>query len=415
MGKPKGVSFVLFLSLVLPICFVPSALSAPVSSEDDWPMFHHDAGHTSATNRSVAINEIEVLWKAHKGMGGSPIVANGYVYNGDQIFLRCFNASNGEEMWKQRRFGEGTGADYSPAFYGGYVYTACAAYDALSGAMFLNYSSYGGYGSPTVVNDIVYIGSLSRQSLFALNATTGEKIWDYKTAGQVNSSPAVIDGCVYFSSEDDNIYSVDALTGTKIWNYTVNDHLFYSSPVVVDERVYIGATDNFYCLNALTGIRIWNNSQTGLTAFSSACVANGVVYLSELRGQVFALDAITGEKIWNASKDWDPSSPAVAGGVVYVGDNHKILAFNSSTGTKIWNFTFPDAEGYLASTPAIVNNMIYACAESELYAFGIPTTSQSPPLTDEPLSTTWLIIAVVLVVLGCMVTVIYYKNKNTRF
>ena len=48
------------------------------------------------------------------------------------------------------------------------------------------------FGSPAVVNGIVYMGSLD-QYLYALNADTGVLVWKYKTGGQGDSSPAVVD------------------------------------------------------------------------------------------------------------------------------------------------------------------------------------------------------------------------------
>jgi outer membrane protein assembly factor BamB len=54
--------------------------------------------------------------------------------------------------------------------------------------------------------------------------------------------------------------------------------------------------------------------------YSSPAVAGGVVYVGSYDGHVYALDAKTGERLWRyQTGDEVVSSPAVAGGVVYVG------------------------------------------------------------------------------------------------
>jgi len=51
------------------------------------------------------------------------------------------------------------------------------------------------------------------------------------------------------------------------------------------------------------------------------------------------------------------SSPAVVGGVVYVGSaDNSVYALNASTGAKLWSFDTGNAVG---SSPAVVNDTIY--------------------------------------------------------
>ena len=76
---------------------------------------------------------------------------------------------------------------------------------------------------------------------------------------------------------------------------------------------------------------------------SSPAVQGGVVYIGSpnTQGYLFALNAHTGKQVWRhfiSAKGVD-SSPAVANGVVYVGsENNKpgVLALRASTGKKIW-------------------------------------------------------------------------------
>jgi outer membrane protein assembly factor BamB len=64
----------------------------------------------------------------------------------------------------------------------------------------------------------------------------------------------------------------------------------------------------------------------------------------------------------------EDSSPAVVGGVVYVGaDNGWVYALNASTGAKKWNYTTGDL---VRSSPAIAGGFIYLGSEDgKVYAF----------------------------------------------
>jgi outer membrane protein assembly factor BamB len=58
---------------------------------------------------------------------------------------------------------------------------------------------------------------------------------------------------------------------------------------------------------------------------SSPAVAGGTVYVGSFDDHLYAIDAETGQEQWRFETDeWVRSSPAVAGGTVYVGsfDGH---------------------------------------------------------------------------------------------
>jgi hypothetical protein len=142
-------------------------------------------------------------------------------------------------------------------------------------------------------------------------------------------------------------------------------------------------------------------------------------------GGVYALNASTGAQIWKATGG-SHSSPAVAGGVVYIGDSIQIVAFNASTGTKIWNYTFPPSEYYGISSPAIADGVVYAGNGLALYAFGtpivtpsplppqepFPTTTPSPLPPQEPFPTTCVAVVIVSVVVGVETSCLLQKCKR---
>jgi outer membrane protein assembly factor BamB len=399
-----------FLSLILmSMLMVTLFLELPshaVVSEDDWPMFHHDLARTGYST-SPAVTTPVVLWTSPKEYGGSPVVANGYIYLLDLDHLYCFSVSDGHQVWNQSL---PSGLPNScPAVCGGYVYTPLTAYNASTGELVLNYTDYQGYSSPTVAEGIIYFGSVFGKSLFALNATTGSKIWNYTTEGKVTSSPAIADGRVYFESWDGNIYALDALTGTKIWDYSLNapSYNMDSSPTIVDGRVYVGAHENIYCLDALTGNKMWNYSISGVR--SSPAVANGYVYVGD--DKTYAFNASSGAQVWNATEG-SSFAPAVADGLVYVSDSVRIVGFNVSTGNEVWNYTFSPTVNYADSSPAIVDGVVYAAGGDAIYAFGASTISPSPLPSQEPFPTTLIIATVVIVAVAGIGLLVYFKKRK---
>jgi outer membrane protein assembly factor BamB len=81
-------------------------------------------------------------------------------------------------------------------------------------------------------------------------------------------------------------------------------------------------------LDAATGAELWRFTAL-YYVHSSPAVANGVVYVGESWLHIYALDAATGAKLWSYDTgDFVESSPAVADGAVYVGsEERRIYAF----------------------------------------------------------------------------------------
>jgi polyvinyl alcohol dehydrogenase (cytochrome) len=147
-------------------------------------------------------------------------------------------------------------------------------------------------------------------------------------------------------------------------------------PAVVGGVVYFPDWGgNLQALNAATGSVLWRTqlSTYGLPANtiarSSPAVVGGVLYIGTLTGAwLLAIDAPTGKLIWKTSLDAQPhaiitGSPTVAAGVVYIGIasteegvaslagskccsfRGSVAAVNATTGTVIWK-TFTTPQNY---------------------------------------------------------------------
>ena len=125
--------------------------------------------------------------------------------------------------------------DWWPTFHHDPTHTGDSTSTApLSNQLLWNYTTGNSinYSSPTVLNGVVYFGSVDHY-VYALNAATGAYIWSYKTGGAVDSAPAVANGVVYVGSDDHNVYALNAATGSKIWSYGTGGGV-ESSPAVVN-------------------------------------------------------------------------------------------------------------------------------------------------------------------------------------
>jgi outer membrane protein assembly factor BamB len=98
---------------------------------------------------------------------------------------------------------------------------------------------------------------------------------------------------------------------------------------------------------------------TGDEVWSSPAVAGGIVYVGSDDKKVYALDALAGTVIWTKTTgDRVRSSASVTGGVVYIGsDDNKVYALDALTGSTIWTATLGD--NVENSSPLVANGMVY--------------------------------------------------------
>jgi outer membrane protein assembly factor BamB len=117
-----------------------------------------------------------------------------------------------------------------------------------------------------------------------------------------------------------------------------------------------------------TNQTLWNHA-TGSYVESSPAVVGGIVFVGSDDGKVYALNASTGALVWNyTTGGYVYSSPAVAGGIVYVGSlDDKVYALNASTGALMWNYK---TGSWVASSPAVAAGIVYVGSnDGRVYAF----------------------------------------------
>jgi len=298
-------------------------------------------------------------------VGSSPVVANGVVYIGSGRGVYGLNAESGVKLWSftaDSSVGSPAVA-YGLVFIGsedGWLYGIDAGKGTLVWKRDIGTYVGAEITAPAVEKGIVYVGvgMYEGATIYALHAKTGRTVWKRENSW-INTEAAIANGIVYFGELCCEFYAFDANTGAVLWSVYLD-----SSPAVANGVVYAGAN----ALDARTGTLLWSHS--GVEVFGAPAVADGVVYFAAYN--LYAFNAKTGAKVWRRPLGYYPSysSPAVAGGVVYLGsDDHNLYAFNAKTGAKLWSYETGDV---VVSSPVVVNGMVYVGSlDGKLYAFGL--------------------------------------------
>ncbi len=157
-----------------------------------------------------------------------------------------------------------------------------------------------------------------------------------------------------------------------------------ASPAVVNGVMYVDAdfyAENahyLYALDANTGTQLWRQSRGTKQSPSSPAVANGLVFIGDLDNNLYAFNARTGAPAWTfttGNSVW--SSPTVANGIVYIisGDGN-MYALDAATGTQLWVKTVFQFGTYSTGNPAVAGGVVYIPAGTSgasLYAVDAKT------------------------------------------
>jgi polyvinyl alcohol dehydrogenase (cytochrome) len=115
---------------------------------------------------------------------------------------------------------------------------------------------------------------------------------------------------------------------------------------------------------------------TGGDVSARAAVVSGIAYFPDWAGNIYAVNASTGTAVWShqlsdyglAAGTVSRTSPAVSGGVVYIGTQYNatgptgwLLAINASTGNLVWKVQ-PDTSNsipVITASPVVFDGVVY--------------------------------------------------------
>jgi outer membrane protein assembly factor BamB len=268
------------------------------------------------------------------------------------------------------------------------------------------YNQTGGqtYGSPAVVDGVIYIGGGNGMNAFYAN--NGTLKWRTNTIADpggfgVSSSPAVDNGYVFYGG--DRIYCLWANNGTIKWTVLTNDgpQDIYGdgTPTVANGKVFMPADDyRLYCIDQETGTVIWKTQQfsgggSNYGLFGAPAVVNGHVYISACNGVVYKLDengqpapplnAVINHTFGMAYASY--TAPVVANGRVFVGcgysglsSNNRFYALDATDLSLIWEF-YPGSGTSFFNSASFYNNRIYIPSrDSNLYCLDAMSAGPTP-------------------------------------
>jgi len=351
---------------------------------DDASMFRGNLQHTGVYGGTGVQKFNRIKWKFHTNglVISSPAVANGMAYVGSTDgSLYAVDLESGKQKWK---FPTQVRVTSSPAVDHGLVYFESYdgnfyALDAISGQLKWKFQTGGEkrfaarhiHGIEPAAESMpypfdFYLSSLALWSgsvyfnsgdgkLYALDANSGTLKWKFQAGNVVHASPAIANGILFIGSWDSYFYALDASTGKEKWRFkTGEDPEIYnqvgiqSSAAVMDGVVYFGCRDsNFYALDAATGQKIWAFNNKGSWVITSPAVEDRRVYFATSdSGLLYALDAKSGTPVFSLKYKWPMfSSPALAGGMLYIGSHQgKLIAVDLKTQKQVWEFKTDGSE-----------------------------------------------------------------------
>ncbi len=168
------------------------------------------------------------------------------------------------------------------------------------------------FATPTVVGDLVYVGSCSG-ILFALDRHSGEPRWsqDVRPQGRSTSfhgDPVVIDSMFIIGTDGGTVDSTfgqicafDLASGRALWKHSTTDGIVSDICRAGDRVLAITRADSLLCLDVASGRLVWSYRGDGPlyeVAYRSPAVAGGRVFFGGSDGTVHALDAGTGRVLW---------------------------------------------------------------------------------------------------------------------
>lgn len=297
-------------------------------------------------------------------------------------------------------------------------------------------------GSPLLVGDLIFtvtgngvdeghinVPSPLAPSFIAVDKNTGELAWEDASPGDgilhgswSNPAYGKIGGKeqVIFPGGDGVLYSFEPKTGKLIWKFDMNpkDSVWelggagtrnnvISTPVVHDGLVYCGVGQDpehgegighWYAIDPAgkTGditntATVWHHGGEDFRrTMSTAAIADGILYIADLSGFVYALDAKTGAQHWMYdafAAIW--GSALVADGKVYIGDEDGDIAVLKAGKGKDGEpelLAEVNVGAAVYTTPVVEDGVLYIVSRNKLWAIeeGARPQPKAPPKPATP-------------------------------
>ena len=358
------------------LLFVFTAIHAQDTPAENWSQFRGNHQLTGVSQSNVPTT-LKPLWTYEAGgsIESSAAIVGGTVFVGtEKGELVALSLENGNVYWKYST-GSSIG-ESSPAYSGGVVYIG-----DLGGTLHAVNASDGKQvwtaktgseikSSPVVYGDRVLIGSYD-EHLYCFSARNGSVLWKFRTQGPVHATPGIASGMAFIAGCDEVFRAIRISDGKEVFSVSSGAYTG-ASPALRSGMAYYGTFNN-EVLGVSLGKRdiVWRyeHPQRKFPFYSSAAVTPSRVVVGGRDKLVHGLTP-SGKTAWAfATRARGESSPAIAGGRVYVGSNDgRFYVLALTNGAKLWEF---NAGGALSASPAIANGrIVIGSQDGRLYCFG---------------------------------------------
>ena len=241
------------------------------------------------------------------------------------------------------------------------------------------------YGTPTVVDELVCIGTYSGKVLMMSPSARSQNLpfpqtrsgeWSYPRTedviGPIVGSPVANGDTVYVCSSDGRVYALDMTYGDEKWKSDPLGEKLWITPVVKEETVYVSTFDgHIYALSAKDGslLPLVFKAEAGFV--SSPVLYENIIFIGSFDRNLYAVRVGDNEPLWKfPGGNWFWAAPVVGNGVVYAGClDGKVYAIDSKAGNELWEF---DAESPIVSSPTLAGDMlVVACDSGKVYTLDI--------------------------------------------
>jgi len=225
---------------------------------------------------------------------------------------------------------------------------------------------------PVLADGILYTGS-GNGTLYAVDVQTGEKLWSTDGFSQLENSGAVGGDVLVAGGYDGRLRALDRHSGEVLWSFNTV-YPVQASPLIVEDHIFVATDHALYALDLSTGKMQWQAPTGEEGAYiGSPAYEDGVIYTTGGKS-LLAVDSGNGKELWRIERDDMFTAPAVANGMIYIGNFDKYFyAFDQKTGAEKWKV---QSDGLFWGGPAVDGKTVYAGNDDLVYALDAQTGEQ---------------------------------------
>ena len=315
------------------------------------------------------------VYSASAPIGGSPAVANGLAFTGDQSgTVSAVRIGTGALAWSAAAGGpvESTPAvDHAAGLVVvGSSDGAISAYLARTGKLAWRTSTSAAVkSSPLIYNGTVYVAS-DNSKLYAITEKTGKIRWTAPLAGPADGSPALDPRTATVVIGDASgavtAFHAGATSVRRLWRVSVGGAVD-NSPVIAQGRVFVGAANGVVsALSEATGNTDWSKS-VGPSVTGQMAYQASHLYVGAADGSLTALQTGSGAVMWSDPLAGPVTGVSVTDGMLFTESANGTVTGLRIGGEVVW---LAKTGATLAGSPAIMDNAVFVGGEDHgLYAY----------------------------------------------